>query len=252
MEILLYDGSFEGFLCAVFHAYENRYSSVDIQTAGKVQPGFFGSVHHINTEEDKAKRVLTGLEKRVSVTALKQVHVAFLSELPDIENTIFEFIRYAFKSNRRVECDFSNPSVLQVKDIARKVQREKHRMEAFIRFQLTNDGIYYAICQPDYNVLPLIEEHFKKRYADQRWLIYDAIRKYGLYYDLESVQAIQLSFNEACRQGLNVTEVYEENESVYQELWKHYFKSVNIAARKNTKLHIQHMPKRYWKWLTEK
>ncbi|RYZ23730.1 MAG: DUF4130 domain-containing protein, partial [Chitinophagaceae bacterium] len=45
---------------------------------------------------------------------------------------------------------------------------------------------------------------------------------------------------------------YDEAESIYQELWKQYFKSVNIAARKNTKLHIQHMPKRYWKYLPEK
>ena len=44
-----------------------------------------------------------------------------------------------------------------------------------------------AIVQPDFNVLPLIEKHFRERYADQRWLIYDVRRKYGLYYDLQTV-----------------------------------------------------------------
>ena len=58
-------------------------------------------------------------------------------------------------------------------------------MEAFVRFQLTKDGLYYCIIQPDYNVLPLISNHFEKRYADQRWLIYDSRRKYGIYYDLK-------------------------------------------------------------------
>ncbi|MGY0039832.1 DUF4130 domain-containing protein [Pedobacter sp. NJ-S-72] len=46
--------------------------------------------------------------------------------------------------------------------------------------------------------------------------------------------------------------ILSEKEGFYAVLWKDYFKSTNIAARKNTKLHIQHVPKRYWKYLTEK
>ena len=44
----------------------------------------------------------------------------------------------------------------------------------------------------------------------------------------------------------------DENEELYQKLWQQYFNSVNIAARKNMKLHIQHMPRRYWRHLVEK
>ncbi|WP_340696552.1 DUF4130 domain-containing protein [Flavobacterium gyeonganense] len=35
-------------------------------------------------------------------------------------------------------------------------------------------------------------------------------------------------------------------------MWRRYFSSVTIESRKNMKLHIQHMPKRYWKNLIEK
>jgi probable DNA metabolism protein len=125
-------------------------------------------------------------------------------------------------------------------------------MEAFVRFQLTKDQLYYAICQPDYNVLPLIRKHFKDRYADQRWLIYDSRREYGIYYDLEKVDSVLISFVEEANDGENVAAILEENEELYQQLWQQYFTSVNIAARKNTKLHIQHMPKRYWRYLPEK
>ena len=43
-------------------------------------------------------------------------------------------------------------------------------------------------------------------------------------------------------------------EAKWYQHWldKNYFKSTNIVARKNTKLHTQHVPKRYWKYLTEK
>jgi probable DNA metabolism protein len=43
--------------------------------------------------------------------------------------------------------------VLTVQQTSRKVHREKHRMEAFVRFQLTKDQLYFAIVQPDFNVL---------------------------------------------------------------------------------------------------
>jgi probable DNA metabolism protein len=101
-------------------------------------------------------------------------------------------------------------------------------------------------------VLPLIEKHFKNRYADQRWLIYDSKRKYGLYYDLDEVQKVLLLFNAQTSNGNDIEVIADEKEELYQRLWQQYFTSVNIAARKNTKLHIQHMPKRYWKFLPEK
>ncbi|HCV81945.1 MAG TPA: DNA metabolism protein, partial [Zunongwangia profunda] len=50
----------------------------------------------------------------------------------------------------------------------------------------------------------------------------------------------------------NNPDVLHENEISFQKLWKSYFESTNIKSRKNTKLHLQHVPKRYWKYLTEK
>jgi probable DNA metabolism protein len=43
-----------------------------------------------------------------------------------------------------------------------------------------------------------------------------------------------------------------EDEKLFQEMWKTYFKSIAIKERINPKLHKQNMPVRYWKHLTEK
>ena len=43
-----------------------------------------------------------------------------------------------------------------------------------------------------------------------------------------------------------------EDEKLYQELWKGYFKSLTIKEHINLKLKRQYMPKHYWKYLTEK
>jgi len=148
--------------------------------------------------------------------------------------------------------NFSDDHVLKVAQLAKSVGREKHRMEAFVRFQLTKDEIYFSNIEPDFDVLPLISKHFKSRYADQKWLIYDVKRKYGIYYDLHSVEMVTLNLNEVYTNKTIKSAAFTTGEYEYQDLWNNYFKSTNIASRVNMKLHIQHVPKRYWKYLSEK
>ncbi len=252
MKTIVYNGSFDGFLCAVFDVYEYKFSDVNIVPAHRHQPSLFAEPHAVNSDPGHSNRVWKGLQKKLTQEAQDQIHRAFLSELDGIENTLLQYIQYVFATEAMVEEDYSHPAVLAVVQTAKKVWREKHRMEAFVRFQRTADGLFYAIIEPDYNVLPLIARHFETRYADQRWMIYDSHRKYGMYYDLSVTETVQIRFSEEVAGGKDMSPVYDETEGIYQQLWKQYFKSVNIAARKNSKLHIQHMPRRYWKFLPEK
>ena len=43
-----------------------------------------------------------------------------------------------------------------------------------------------------------------------------------------------------------------ENEAAYQRLWRGYFQAVTIAERRNLGLHRRNLPRRYWRYLTEK
>lgn len=252
MQSVIYDESFEGFLTAIFDIYEYKFLNATIVRHSQMQKNIFGIEHIVESEQMKAARVWKGLQQRLSSRALTQVYRTFLSEISQTEDILLAYIRYAFGSKTTIEYDYSNPAVLYVTQTAIKVGREKHRMEAFVRFQLTKDQLYYATIQPDYDVLPLISKHFSDRYADQQWLIYDTQRKYGIYYNLKSVETVEMTFSEETDQGKHLTTILDAQEELYQQLWRQYFASVNIAARKNMKLHIQHMPRRYWKYLTEK
>lgn len=252
MQSMIHDGSFEGFLTTVFQVYDLGLKEVEICSEGKYQQNIFGGRYFVSTELLKAERVWKGLQQKISAAALQQFYKTWLSEIDGIENTMLSYVRHVFSSTVSVEKDFSHPAILLITDTAKKVHREKHRMEAFVRFQLTKDQLYFAIVEPDFNVLPIIQKHFKSRYADQRWMIYDGRRKYGIYYDLDKVDYIQVNFDEKVNSGKDIRGQYSESEVLYQDLWKTYFGSINIAARKNMKLHIQHMPRRYWKYLTEK
>jgi len=249
---VVYDGSFNGFLTAVFEVYEYKIAAPQLSIQNKNRSSLFGDAHVVATNADKAARVLNKMAEKLTSVDFASFYKVFLSELDDMEKHLFAYVQYVLAAQGTVRDNYANAHVLYVQQTAKKVHREKHRMEAFIRFQLTKDGLHYATIEPDFNVLPLISKHFKNRYADQCWLIYDVKRKYGLYYDMKTVTEVSISFNNNENPNGITAEIFDEAEPFYQTLWQNYFKSVNIAARKNTKLHVQHMPKRYWKYLIEK
>lgn len=157
-----------------------------------------------------------------------------------------------FGTQQNVEENFSSHAVLRVAQIGRQLFREKHRFEAFVRFQKLQDDTFYATIEPDFNILPLITTHFVRRYADQEWIIYDIKRQYGIHYNLKQVQEIHFDFQQINKYGEAPEEAFDAQEDLYQLLWKVYFKNVNIPARRNMKLHKKHAPVRYWKYLVEK
>ncbi|GEO06720.1 DNA metabolism protein [Adhaeribacter aerolatus] len=252
MLIYLYDGTFEGLLTVIFEIYERKAAPAQIVCRKAELPGLFTQTIPVITDEAKADRVWIGLGKKISAAARSQLYKAFLSEQPQTAMLIYQYAQLTFASAVSIEDNFAADCVRELAQINKQVFRESHRMEAFIRFQKTADDLFYATIVPDFNVLPLISEHFRKRYADQRWLIYDTARHYGLYYDLEKVSQINLDKEIADRSGNLPANILEEQEHLYQKLWQTYFHHVNIPERKNRKLHLRHMPLRYWKYLTEK
>ncbi|MCE7068535.1 TIGR03915 family putative DNA repair protein [Dyadobacter sp. CY326] len=254
MDIYVFDGTLEGLLTAVFECYKRKSEAVKLVSTLHYVPDVFKEAFTVVSDDLKAKRVWGGLAKKLDAVWMQSIFKSFLSEQPATFQDLFEFIRYIIDNPAGAEANFGNKYVLEVSQMSQKVHREKHRMEAFIRFQKTGDGIFYAHIDPDFNVLPLLIKHFKNRYADQKWIIYDLRRKYGLFYDLDKVEEITFDFTTEMSPSLNALPqaVLDPTEELYATLWKDYFRSVNIPARKNMKLHIRHVPKRYWKYLSEK
>jgi probable DNA metabolism protein len=251
MTIIFYDGTFEGLLTVVFEIYQRKLDLVKLQNDEWYSSALFEETLKITTNEASAGRVLKGLHKKISPSAVQRLYIAHLAEIVNEEDNLVGYIRYVFDTERNIEENYGNKYVLRISEIVRMMRREKHRMEAFVRFQKLKDESFYSAIEPDFNVLPLLIKHFKSRYADQKWIIYDLKRNYGIYYNLHDVQYINLDFSTLAKPG-DVTAAFTEDEGIYQHLWKNYFHSVNIPARKNTKLHVRHIPKRYWKHLTEK
>lgn len=249
---LVYDGTLEGFFTAVFETYERKLDAVQIFRKPELAAALFTEQLEIHTDAAKAGRVAKKIEALAGKDALSLLWKCYLSEIEGIENHMLNAIRYLLQSGKNVFSDYGDPDVLVLKQTEKKMRRERHRMTAFVRFQLGKDELYYSLIEPDFDVLPLLVSHFQGRYADQRWLIYDLRRKYGIYYDLNEVSFVQPETGTVSANASAAMLELQEEETLYQLLWKDYFKSTNIKARKNMKLHLQHVPRRYWKYLTEK
>ncbi|KAB1230266.1 TIGR03915 family putative DNA repair protein [Chryseobacterium viscerum] len=251
MTTLLYDGSFDGLFTAIFEVFEYRYQDVEIANRERFhQENIFAEIHEVITQPEKSERVVNKLEQNIGKFGIHQLLKVFLSEDPELENLILSAVRQSIKHPAvNILENFADSDILKISKICKSVDRERHRMTAFVRFEKMKDDVFFAKIDPDFNVLPLIRKHFNDRYQDQKWMIYDLRRNYGILYDLESCDFFspdeKLDFNQ-------YQQKFHDEEKNYQTLWQRYFTKTNIVERKNMKLHIQHVPKRYWKYLTEK
>ncbi len=256
MTIYTFDGTMDGLLTAVFDAFSLKEQPEELLAEGDALPLFCDHTYHVITSEEKAQRVWAGLEKRLSREAIKLISVSWLSEQRELNNPLFQYIYKVFKQGD-ISKNFADPDVLAVTNIARRVLHEQLRMKQFIRFQKAKDGTYLAVVAPDHNVLPIITDHFQDRFNDQPWLIYDAKRHYGYYYDGKA-DAIHITFeNEAAvpfdlRNGKLNDDVISHDDQLLQDLWRTYFKAICIKERMNPRKQLQDMPRRYWKYMTEK
>ena len=254
MNIFLYDHTFEGLLTSVFEAYSRRTFPDALLLEGEPLPLFYDGLFTVVTDEEKAGRVWRGLQKKLSSTALACLAQCWLAEEPETPMLLFRYIRKAIDAPRSIETNFADPDVLEFSRMWKRVDWERIRLLQFVRFQKAADGTFFAAFEPQYNALPLTVHHFKDRFADQPWLIYDVKRQYGYYYDLKEMKEVTF---ENPQQAHLVTGMLNESlmandEKLFRQLWKTYFKAICIKERWNPRKHRQDMPVRYWKYLTEK
>ena len=178
---LIYDGTFDGLLTAVYKIFEEQLKDVEIVKPKHYQPNIFMDSEEISTDSKKAKLVWHGLQLKVSKSTAYRLYTCFLSEIKGVENVLLRFILFAYCSESFSHTDYSNRDVLRVIQVSKMVFRERDRMEAIVKFQLTKDGIYFATIEPDFNVLPLLLKHFENKYPDRQWMILDKKRRMGIH-----------------------------------------------------------------------
>jgi len=138
--------------------------------------------------------------------------------------------------------------VQTVREAAYKVWHETNRLMGLLRFCPDEKGVYIAQCEPDHFVLPALGPHFMERFGETPWAIIDNKRRFSLCCETGQTGASGGTLVFSANAG-NVFEKGQAGE--WENLWKHYHKTINNESRNNPDLQKRFMPTRYWKYLTE-
>lgn len=256
--IFKYDKTWEGLLTAIFDAYARHSFPERLLHENEPEPMFADEIYVVHTDPARVERVWQGLQRRIGRRACNMLLHAWLSEEPMADELIFRYLRKVFDvsedlaKHAGITSDFSDPDVLSVHQIALKVSREGEHIRQFLRFQKGADGSYFAPVAPKYNALPLAIDYLTDRFADQRWLVYDTRRKYGYLFDTLTVTEVTIENDAHLISGRLADEILASDEKLFQETWREYLGALTIKERFNPRLQRQHMPRRFWKYLTEK
>lgn len=236
-----YDGSFEGLLCCVFESYAQKEIPAAIYPPNETQTLLFG-VKNIRTDPERAQRVFTSIPQKIGQPALEFIERAFLTCLPQKELYILLFLRLGYHYGSRVMALLTNDAVNTLQKAVKHLNKEAELLLGFLRFSVY-DQVLIAEIEPKNYVLPLLTRHFCARYREERFLIYDKTHGMGLIYQPYQAEVVPLD-------ALELPEI-DEQEEKFQQLWKLFYQTIEVPGRHNPKCRMSHMPKRYWKYMTE-
>lgn len=239
--IYSYDGSFEGLLCCVFESYDKKEVPADIILTSSTPLTLFPS-KEIITDSKKADRVLKSIPKKIGLSSLEFVQYSFLTCFAKKELYILLFMRMGYSIGPSVMNMLDNKIVNALFKAVKNLNNESHLLKGFIRFSIINDGLIAEI-EPKNFVLPLLVAHFCQRFPEENFLIYDKTHSMVLIY-----KPYQPSIISA--ENLELPKA-DDAQRKFEDLWKLYYKTVEIEGRHNPKCRMGHMPKRYWKHITE-
>lgn len=241
--VLLCDGTWEGLLSALFQAEAMRPRAREIWMEPPAQLSFDPPVAVINDKEH-AQRVWRAVQKQLGADAQWTCQALFVSSEPTRGTLLMRYLRRAWRIGACVEEDLGNPDVWAALRVRRRVEFEIHRMKGLVRFANAGNDIFYSAIEPDNDILWQLAHYFNDRLGDQRWVLHDVARGKAV-------------LHKPNQQGLAVVPLERPDfdpmleDKQFSSMWRTYFKSIAIKERTNPRLQRQHMPRRYWKHLTE-
>jgi len=241
--IFIYDGTFDGFLSAVFDAYSQRINPSNIVSSlSEMQITLNAQYYYAETTNEKADRLMTGMNK-ISGQLSNQVILAFLSYMPGKEMVIYRYIAMAFRIKKNIFLKLDDDIVRKMLDMCGQTDLEKQKWKGFLRFSVMENNVYYAEMSPKNNVLTLVMPHFCRRFNTKPFLIHDITYKQVGLYDKQEWHLLH-------SEGLTLPDLHSD-ESKYRYMWKLFYDTTAVEGRKNHKRRRQVMPERYRKHITE-
>ena len=239
--VLLYDGSFEGFLSLVYEVYYEKLS-VDAIVKELPKTLLFERFHEVFTDETKAKKVLEAITKHFTKDQQRTICNIFLCDSREHEMSLLEYIRIGFKNSKELH-NITNANFFYIQNLEKELLSLVHKMYGFTRFEELEDGTLYAKIETKFNIVPFLGDYFAKRLGNIPFIIHDVKRSLAFIKndDIREIRSIA-SFD---------APTYSDDEEKFKALWKTFFKSAAIESRYNPKLQKSWVPLLYRTYMSE-
>lgn len=238
-----YDGTFCGFLSAVYEAYYDGTGGVEGILPGPAPAALFSAEKDVETDPDHAERVAAAFYDACGGAASRWLYRGFLAEAPGREAALFTYLRRGFRLGRGLCAHRAEPWVWTVFSWAQKTGNAAEKLRGLVRFGTLEDGLYYAEISPDCDVLPLLALHFRRRLVSHAWAVHDIRRKRAACWDGETLVLADVPERSAV--------AYSGDERTWRRRWRTYYRHIAVEERINPALRRSFMPEKYWKHLPE-
>ena len=239
--VYLYDGSFEGFLCCVFESFAQHELPFAVWTPERETATLY-PVKEIPTDHAKARRVFASFRAKLGEETESLVTRDFLSgwRIRSCAHPISASGLCAGAGYGQAAGSSGGGSALPDEAEPGLGSGQVSRLCPF------SGARWDAGCShpPKNYILPLLRGHFCARFPEENFLIYDAVHQAVLLYQNHKAQLMELA------EPLTLPPP-DEKEQQFQELWRQFYKTLEIKARHNEKGRMTHCPKRFWADMTE-
>lgn len=239
--ILVYDGTFEGFLSLVYEVYYKKLKPIKIY---KNLPNemIFEEIFEIETLQENTIKVLTAIKIKFPKELIEKILNIFMCDSKEFEMALLEYIIIGFKEAKQLY-NINNSCVFYLNNLEKELFRNVHKLTGFIRFEELEDTTLYAKVESKFNVVYFLGKHFLKRFNNQNFIIHDLNRKVAFVKMQKDFSVQEVAFFDEPN--------YSSNEQKFQKLWKSFFSGVTIKERINSKLQQQMVPLIYRTYMSE-
>lgn len=203
---------------------------------------------HWVEEDGRGQLFGTSLEEAKRVRPTPTVSRAFLDlastvmchSSPQRLSLLYRLLWRQLEGERHLLANPTDADVVTVNVLAKEVQRDLHKMKAFVRFREVAAGSneFIAWFEPDHRILDRAAPFFASRFAGMNWAILTPYR--SVRWDQQA-----LEFGD----GTFAITVPEKDSG--EDLWLLYYAHIFNPARLNPEMMRQEMPSRYWRNLPE-
>ena len=165
-----YDGTFEGYLCAVLAALRSGKVPVSI-TDRRLYPAGDDEVNVVTSLKD-AQYLYSMISARSSAEVQQMTSDFFLTDVRGLEIDLYKMIFCSLKYGARVAEDYTSGTMRKIQMSIRDLYREAQSVLSGLDFYLGEEAAC-AVINPRNSVLPIIRQPVLKRREIDDLIIYD-------------------------------------------------------------------------------